>query len=451
MHTAPSAHNPQTASAAAAPPGWRRRQLLGGAALCVGLAASGLILATGPDGAPEAPTETAWPVSVARVAPSELHPMFSSYGRVEARTTARLRADVRATVREVLVREGDWAEAGAVLVRLEREELALNERHAAARVAEQEAALSAANTEYDLLKRSSANYERMHQLSQQKLERQQELAAQRMIPQALLDDALAQASRDSIEYQNHTRALASFPAQIAARHASLEQASAALAQARLELRKSEVRAPFTGPVLDIAVAPGDRSDLGVVLLTLADASSFEVRAAVPPEQAEALRLALHSDQPVTARASGAPLLRLTRLGRSVRPGQSGLDAFFSFEDRSTLPELGRVLNLTASLPARQDLVAIPGQALYDNQRVYRVADNRLEAIAVEPVGEQRGPNDEYQVLVRAEALKGGESILTTRLPRAIDGLLVAPISAGDDAVVIAPPQTSVVPAPAPRV
>ena len=447
-----------------------RRAGIGGAMLVAAASLGTLIMVTGPDGSAEPQIEKAWPVTVMRANPSELHPMFATYGRVEARTQAKLRTDIQAEVERVFVQEGEWAEEGELLIQMRADEIELRLREANAEAEKEAANLRSTQVEYEMMQKSSEHIENMYQLSQQTLARQQELADRKMIPQALLDSALQQAGRDTLEYQNHKRVLANFPSRVAQNSAALEVARARAARAQLELDKTQLRAPFSGPVLSVAVGPGDRTNNSVVLMTMADASSLEVRAAIPDQYSERIRQALDAGKPISAEVvhgsstkSETPRqLVLSRIAHNVRPGQSGLDAWFRFHTSSqvasrsgantnpeSLPALGRVINLTTVLPSEPGLVALPGQAIYNNDRVYLVNNNRLQAATVQRIGEIRLAGGDVQVLVRGDNLNSDSDVMTTALPKAITGLLVEPIRssiAEDEAVVETPgPQSRIEP------
>lgn len=461
-----------------------RRAGIGGAMLLAAGTLSALIMVTGPDGSATEQSEKAWPVTVMRANPSELHPMFATYGRVEARTEAKLRTDIDAEIEQVFVQEGEWAREGELLLQMRAEEIELRLREANAEAEQTHASLRTAQINYSSMQKTASQFEQMYRISQQKLTRQRELAEQRMIPQALLDTAEQQASRDTIEYQNHQRLLANFPSQLALSRAAVTIADARAERAQLDLDKTRLFAPFTGPVLDVNVGPGDRTNQNVVLVKMADASSFEVRASVPNQYADRVRMALDANQTITADITGSTrntTLKLARIAHNVRPGQSGLDAWFTFTNQPTAtqpaaassaedanpalatnasPVLGRVINLNAVLPSEPGLVALPGQAIYQNNRVYLVNNNRLQATTVTRIGEFRARSGDYQVLVRGDNLSQGADVMTTALPKAISGLLVEPIRPLDEAVVkTLPPQSSLnpqlvipdVPAPAPRV
>jgi multidrug efflux pump subunit AcrA (membrane-fusion protein) len=298
--------------------------------------------------------------------------MFATYGRVEARTEAKLRTDIQAEVEQVFVQEGQWAEEGELLIQIRADEIELRLREANAEAEKEAANLRATEVEYNMLKQSTGHFNEMYRVSQQTLKRQRELAARRMIPQAMLDTALQQASRDTIEYQAHKRMLAHFPSKISQNKAALTVAQARAERAQLDLEKTKLLAPFSGPVLSVAVGPGDRTNESVVLVTMADAASFEVRASIPDQYADRVRAALANNQRIAANSAFSsaevstenstkvPALELTRIAHNVRPGQSGLDAWFQYPPGTSDQVLGRVLNLTAVLPSEPGLVALPG-------------------------------------------------------------------------------------------
>ncbi len=250
-----------------------------------------------------------------------------------------------------------------------------------------------------------------------------------LISRTLLDEVLAQANSASIQYQAHLRELADFPNRIAVQKAAVARAEALLARAELDLSKARVEAPFTGPVLGVFVAPGDRSSLGMPLAEVADAGGFEVRVQVPGNYAARFaRLSGQETGNITARTADGRIMPLSRLSNRVRAGQSGLDAFFQVAilPGAPLPAIGRVLDVAVTLPAERNVVALPVQSIYENDRVYRVDDNRLDAIAIERVGELLTPDGELRVLVRSPRLDDGTRIITTQLPQAISGMLVEP-------------------------
>jgi multidrug efflux pump subunit AcrA (membrane-fusion protein) len=405
-----------------------RRAVLGAGFIALAVIASASIFATGPEPLPEEREEKAWPVSTLAIEPTRLRPSFSAHGRIEASHQARLRTDLNAQVLEVHVKAGEWVPEGALLISLDDRESRLALAQHQATVSELAAVIRSIELEAAQIEATTDHYASMQQIAQHKLERHQNLMSERLISQALLDEVTAQANQAQIQYRTHLRELQDFPNRLAAANAKLSRARALLADAELDVQKSRIVAPFSGPVLDVHVAAGDRSGLGSPLLEIADAASFELRVQIPNAYGDRFHDHLSRSSVVYADTDYGARLKLQRFASQVRRGQSGLDAFFEVPVESGAPAtaLGRMVAISVKLPEEDDVVALPVQSLYENNRVYAVQDQRLQSIPIERVGELRTEQGEYRVLVRSPELKPGQKIITTQLPRAISGLLVEP-------------------------
>lgn len=422
----------------------RGRRIAAGAAILLGATLTSVsIFATGPVAQPEPHIEKAWPVAVTEAYPEPRSPSFTAYGRVESNRVAELATDLVAPVAAVHVREGDWVSQGDLLVALDDREVALQVAEREAALAEQQARLASIESERSMLERTLAQARSVNRIAQDKLTRHQELMDRRLISQSLLDEVIAQANQATIDLETHQRRLADLPNRLDAQEAMVARARTLLERAQLDLDKTAIRAPFAGPVLAVHVAPGDRTRAGAPLVELADATAFEVRLQVPDTYQMRFQRHLDGGEGVTAHLGDGRELALTRLARRVRPGQSGLDAFFSLAaplppaapasptapaglagPAGAMPALGRVVDLRIRLPEEPDVVALPIASLYDNDRIYAVEDQRLQAIDVERVGETHTEDGEYRVLVRSPELYAGRRVITTQLPKAVSGLLV---------------------------
>ena len=413
----------------------RRRQLAISAGIIgAALLTSASIFATGPNASPAEHVEKAWPVSVTTVQPQWLHPNFSAFGRLESNQVASLRSRLVVQINAVLVKEGDWVTAGDILVKLDDREVKLRVIEREADLRQEQANLAGMQIQFDLEQQSAAQFESKFQVAQAKLARHQDLMEKRLISKSLLDEVVAQSNQASIDYRNHVLELTSLPNQIIAREAGVAKAQALLEQAKLDLEKTAVRAPFSGPVLAVFAAPGNHSNLNTPLVEVANASGYEVRVQIPDAYAEQFYSAqIEGAEPITAIAESGAQLTLTRLTSQVRSGQTGMDAFFVFEQATEHPPaLGRVFNLSIELPAQAQLIAVPVQSIYENNRVYAVKDGRLVGHDVERVGEQESIEYGYQILIRTSEIAPGDNVITTQLPRAITGLLVEVANRAND-------------------
>lgn len=408
------------------------RRLLGIVLLAASVVLAATIIALGPEADPQIKAEKAWPVSVAVAAPGEIAPTLVSFGRVESRQVATLKTSVGAPVDSVLTPEGSWVEKGELMITLEKRELELALRRAESEYKRRVAVLTSVRNDYKSEQNMTAHHEELRNIADSKLQRHEELYKSRMISDAILDEVRQQASERAITLEQHLSRLANFPSLIEQHEAMVAEAKAVLETTSIELAQTEIRAPFAGRVIATMVAPGDRILPGVPIVRVADYSRLEVRAPIPPQVGDKLRERLAAGAPVTASGvlDGREIrFTLERLSGDVKAGQSGLDAFFKPQEGVSL-DIGRVINLSVQLPVEQNVVALPIQSIYENDRVYKVVEDRLVGVRVEQVGDYLDPDGKFRVLIRSGDIAAGDHLVTTQLPRAITGLLVEPI--GDE-------------------
>jgi HlyD family secretion protein len=391
---------------------------------------SALVVATGPEAAPMERVEREWPVSYGVIEPAALSPSLQVYGKLETAQLASLRASVTADVAQVRLREGDWVNKGDIIVVLDEREASLRLQAARATVRRSEAALATVQSEWQLARTLGEHHQAQADMAGEKLKRFESLHQQRMIADAQLDEVRHEANERAMVHARHQATLSDFPNQLIQSQAALEEAQARLAQAELELSQTQVRSPFNGRIEQLDVAVGDRVTAGTALVQVADYDSLQVRASVPAKIAQSLRAGMQNGQPVVATTDiqGRKLgFELRGLAGSVKSGQSGIDSYFHVDADPTLT-LGSVINLTLSLPVEHNVVALPLHALYDNTRVYRIADSRLQAVEIERVGEYMDKEGGYRILVRSPELARGDHIMMSQLPTAVTGLLVNPVT-----------------------
>lgn len=382
------------------------------------------IFATGPNAEPSKPIEKAWPVSITSAEPQTLKPSFSAFGRLESNRIAHLRSDLIARIQRVAVQEGDWVKKGDLLIQLDDRESKLFVLEREAELAQHKASLASMHNQLDLERLNREHFASKLEVANAKLARHQDLMSKRLIAKGLLDEVRAQANQATIDYRAHQQQLANLPNEIAAHEARVARANALLAKANLDLEKAQIRAPFDGPILTVLAATGDHSNLSMPLIEMADSQTFEVRVQVPENYAAEFSTPGLQNTVFATTEAGHRLI-LTRLAAKVSKGQTGMDAFFSFtqaETNNTL--LGRVFNLTVELPAQTDVIAVPVESIYDNNRVYSVVNSRLVGHTIQRVGELESEAEGYRILIRSDELSSGAPIVATQLPRAITGLLV---------------------------
>lgn len=380
---------------------------------------------------PQAPSKPAqeklWAVSVMEAQPAAYQPELTLYGKVETPRMSTLSASVTADVLAVNTDEGDAFEHEALLIQLD-------ERDSRLLLAQRSADLAAIDAQIDAEKvRHSANLKALTleknllALTQKSVERYENLAKRSVASQNQLDEARRSYQQQALALNARQEAINDHPNRLRQLEANRQRAQALLDAAQLDLERCQIRPRYTGRVARLHVAPGDRVRSGDPLITLYGLERLEVRAQIPAKALPALRAAIASGEPLHASAllDQQPLeLTLQRLAAEVDGARAGVDAFFSLSSDSRLPEPGRALALNLKLPEQPQLLALPPQALYGLDRIYRITDGRLDAVSVERIGDVTLPEGEARVLVRSDSILAGDRIVTTQLPNAIAGLKV---------------------------
>ena len=253
----------------------RRRWLLVAAALVLVLVAAGAAYAW-----------FARAVAVAavqmRLAPLVRTVQFSA--RVEALSRVEIGATVTGRVAQVLVSEGAQVQQGALLVRLESDELRAalaqtlsSQQQAAARLA------GLRSTGRSAASAAVAQAQASVDAARSEFERVQQLVAQGFLSASRLDDArrlrdVAAAQLDSARSQE--RAFGEAGTEVAQAQAQTTLAAAAVEAARARLAQTALLAPSDAQVLSRAVEPGQIVQPGKNLMTLALAGPTQLVAQV---------------------------------------------------------------------------------------------------------------------------------------------------------------------------
>lgn len=360
--------------------------------------------------------------------PGAHSPRIQLFGRVQSPRAADLTAVVTANVSSIPVRAGSKVSTGQLLIQLDDTEAALARDRARAARDEAAAQLQTTRLRYQSDKKNLVLEKKLAQLSEDNLQRLQSLRGKNLVSQTQLDQAEEAKARAELSLSQRQLSVSDFKNELARMEARLASAEAQLQQAELDLTRTRVEAPFDGTVTQIPVAPGERVRPGEPLISLFADAELEVRAQIPERYLAAVRDGLDQGQlDASTELEGRSLaLNLKRLAGEANDARGGIDGLFEFVDGVPAAALGRPLTITLTLPARDNLIALPATALHGLNRLYVIDDdNRLRRVAADIVGEAMD-QQQSQLLLHAPDLQGGERIMTTQLPQAIVGLPVDP-------------------------
>lgn len=360
--------------------------------------------------------------------PAARAPQIQLFGRVQSPRAASLTAVVTANVASTPVRAGNRVQQGDLLIQLDDSEAALARDRAQAARDEAAAQLQTTRLRYDSDRKNLALEQKLAKLANDNLERLQSLRGKQLVSQTQLDQAEEAKARADLSLSQRQLSVSDFKNELARMEARLASAEAQLQQTQMDLDRTRVVAPFAGTVTTVSVAPGERVRPGEMLVSLFASTDLEVRAQIPERYLPAVRQGLlGGDLAAGTELEGQRLqLVLKRLAGDAADARGGIDGLFAFIDGVPAAALGRPLTITLTLPAEEQLLALPATALHGLDRLYVIDENdRLQRVAAHIVGEQID-GQQSRLLLRAPALQGGERIMVTQLPQAIVGLPVDP-------------------------
>lgn len=304
-------------------------------------------------------------VAVGEVGPGQVELEWSFLGDVQALQRAELAAGAAGEVRRVLVRVGDRVKKGELL-------LEVDPSLASARVRAAEASRRAGHVRAEQATRDA-----------QRLER----AGSDVVSGAEIEGAGAQVEELTAERQ---------------------RLRAAAGEARAELGRHRLRAPFDGVVATRLVDPGDWVDQGTQVMEFVDDAGVEVLVNAPLEAA----IYIEEGHPATLERNGVSV------PATVRGIVKALDARSRTVRVRLTPDTqppwllaGAAVDVRIRVTREEEgALTVPRDALvYDvaGARVMKIADNKAVPINVEVVARGRG-----RLLVRGDDLQLGDRVVT---------------------------------------
>ncbi|GGX65277.1 efflux RND transporter periplasmic adaptor subunit [Saccharospirillum salsuginis] len=334
-------------------------------------------------------------------------PTLPLLATVAAKRQEIITAPQLARVEDILVEPGDRVEAGQPLLRLSAESLQWALRQQQAAITQLEATIRIAARQHEVhqeeLEQARANYQREVNL------RQQGFSNESSVQTAA--DALRSAELQVAVYEDES----------VQRRAQLEQARIELEQVQSQIEDLTPTAPFDAEVVAIQTAPRVQVASGANLMTLIDRESIYASTQIPLSAYRELR-AGNAEARAIVNGVSYPV-RISRLSATANAGAVAMEL--------TLPDdipvlINETIELDLALPA-VDAYALPQDALYYGDQLYRIEDGRLRAVSVSVLGyQQRG--DQPWALVTGDGLDGGMTVLTTRLSQPTNGTPVTVVN-----------------------
>jgi multidrug efflux pump subunit AcrA (membrane-fusion protein) len=370
-------------------------------------------------------TEKVWQIEVITAQQQELSPSITLYGRIESPEQLKAAAPGGGIVEKVFVRNGDSVKQGQQLVTMDRRDFAAALLQAEADLRDIENQIAELKIRH-LSNQASLSTEReLLGLANAEVERLLKLKKQNLSADTAINGARSEMGRRQLTVTSRELDVDSYPAKLEILKARRDRARAELDQARLAMARSAVSAPFDAIISEVEVAAGDRVSLGQMLISMFPINNLEIRAHLPINYIKSVQLALADGQKLEASVTDREDLgRFTVIRLAGEAEATGIDVYFEIGVVPVQLRPGELLPLNLKLPLESGVFAVPYQAIYGNSRIYRVDEDRLQAVDVRSIGQARTAEDQILVLIRSDDIKSGDLIAVTHLPNAISGLKV---------------------------
>lgn len=372
--------------------------------------------------------ETIWSVQVHKLETGARSPELELYARVESPFTATITSVIDADVKSLDVNEGQTVTQGKRLIQLDDTDAEVIYIDRASNVAELEASIQLEKNRYKNDMKSLNLEKNLVALAEKKLAREEKTSKTNLTSQSSFDTQKQALQNQQLALNARQLNVTDHSARLAQLEAKLERGRALAEQAKNNLTRAAVLAPFDGIILKTMVSPGERIRAGETLLEMYASEKIELRAQLPQKfipivkQTLAARQALYAT--VKTPADEDITVALDRVSGSINASDHGIDALFVVDstqaDRLTI---GDTLEATLKLPAIDNVYSVPVSSIYGTSRIYRIENERLVAIDTEKLGRQYRAGKQF-ILIRSENLHAGDLIITTQLPHALSGLKV---------------------------
>jgi HlyD family secretion protein len=386
-----------------------------------------MLIATRPSDEPEIRQERAWSVDVLDVTPATLTPTLELFGQVQSPQDAELSAGIEAVVVSMPVRDGNFVSEDEVL-------LVLDDRDANLALRQNEADLKEARAQINFarirLSRSKQAYQKeleLLEINKKRAARAEELSTDGLLSTADVETASENLARQQLALNQAELSVEENSAKLIELDARIARITASRDAAGIDLERTRIKAPFSGVISDLQVSEGDRVRVGDALMRLQNPEAIEIRAQLPARIARSISNGLQEGVSINAVVEVDDMQvagKLLRVSGQTSAGSGGVDSFIGIQPDVRGLRLGSTVRVVLELPSEDNVIAVPGEAIYGSNRLFKLNDGRMQMIEFERVGEREYSDGGTEVLARTPQLLRGDQVIVTKLANAADGLLV---------------------------
>ncbi len=373
--------------------------------------------------------ERAWPVRAATIAIADIQPELRLFGEIVAGRSVELRALVAGEILKVGENfvDGGAVRAGEMMVTIDGfdYQIALEERQA--QLAEAEARVGELIARQKSLRDALKRDREIVALLRRNLKRAQDLKQRGSGTDRALDTARLDLTRQLQTMSNRENELNAERARLEQQKALIRRLRVGVRRLERDLTRTELKAPFDGYLFDIAAEVGKRLSLNDRVARLIDAGRLEARLHLSNSQFGRLtgdgESLIGRPADVHWRIGGreeSAKAMIDRVAPTIDAASGGVNVFARLAGGALAQPIRPGAFVTVTLADRKfvNVVRLPESALFDDDTVYAIVDNRAQPRQVTLVARQG--ND---VLLRGD-LRNGERVIASRFAEIGPGVLV---------------------------
>ena len=388
--------------------------VLGGAVVV-----AGMLQATKPELVPTAPAERSWLVSTTTAKIETVQPNVIAYGEIVAVRDIELRTPVAGPVVEAnpVFLDGARVKADDVLLRIDPFEFEIALGEASAALTEAEARLTELGAQIAAEESSLKQDNSQIALTERELKRREKLKEGGVGTDKSIDDVRMQWSEREEARTQRRENLKAWRARADQTRAQIARLELAKKRAQRDLDDATIRAPFDGYLTETAASLGKRLGPNDRIGRLIDISSLEAKFHVSDAVYGRLinGTGTVEEKKVTVRWRSGDETRefdavLARIGSRTAASSGGIELYARLTSINGETPLrpGAFVEVELADRTFEQAMRLPDTALHDDQTIYVVVDDRLEARKVQLLA--RAGND---VIVQG-GVKSGDVVVTSR-------------------------------------
>jgi len=384
------------------------------------------LIGSKPESIARQPRERTFTVAVMTPEYGTFNTYFRAFGQVQASRTTEVRSQVVGEITDISpeLEVGKLIAKGTRLVAIDSTDYDGNLVEAQAAEADARLSLAEAQEAYKLQELKLAAAKTSLASAEADLERARALNANGNLTDKELDTRNVTVSNSRQSVSEIDSGLFTLKAQIDRQQAAIISAQLNLEQARRDLANTSITAPFDGIVVSESVGLGSYVTANETIASLYDPSALDVSFTISDLQyGQLITKGLEGREVEVSWDIAAEPIKvageITRAAAEIDSTTGGVKLFARLTgDNASQLRPGTFVEVQVKGPSYERTLRVPETALYESDHIYTIRDGRMAKIDAEIM-----TRDNDYLIISAEVPEG-ESIITTRLSQAGEGVAV---------------------------